>query len=159
MNPYCRRYAERQRLDTSAVSPLGLIARRKLNRTDGLRHAQGHTLDLTLAKYGGHVKVFAYQCILDIHCAHSVYPRENAVQVSKWGNSLAVRLPANLVQALKLKAGDRIRIAAQNNNSAHTELVIAREPTRAEILQGLRKHRRPLPARFKFDRELANARG
>jgi antitoxin MazE len=80
------------------------------------------------------------------------------MQVSKWGNSLAVRLPASLVQALKLKEGDRIRITAQEKNADHKELTIAREPSRAEILLGLRKHRRPLPARFKFNREVANSR-
>ena len=32
------------------------------------------------------------------------------MQVSKWGNSLAVRLPAAVVDALKLKEGDHIEI-------------------------------------------------
>ena len=32
------------------------------------------------------------------------------MQVSKWGNSLAVRLPRALVEALKLKEGDEISI-------------------------------------------------
>ena len=32
------------------------------------------------------------------------------MQVSKWGNSLAVRLPASVVEALKLKEGDDIEI-------------------------------------------------
>ena len=32
------------------------------------------------------------------------------MQVSKWGNSLAIRLPASLVEALDLKEGDRIEI-------------------------------------------------
>jgi hypothetical protein len=30
------------------------------------------------------------------------------MQVSKWGNSLAIRLPAAVVEALKLKEGDSI---------------------------------------------------
>jgi antitoxin MazE len=30
------------------------------------------------------------------------------MQVAKWGNSLAVRLPASVVQALDLKEGDEI---------------------------------------------------
>jgi len=30
------------------------------------------------------------------------------MQVSKWGNSLAVRLPATIVEALHLKEGDDI---------------------------------------------------
>jgi antitoxin MazE len=32
------------------------------------------------------------------------------VQVAKWGNSLAIRLPAAVVEALELKAGDDIEI-------------------------------------------------
>jgi antitoxin MazE len=32
------------------------------------------------------------------------------MRVSKWGNSLAVRLPAALVKALKLREGDQIEI-------------------------------------------------
>ena len=33
------------------------------------------------------------------------------MQVSKWGNSLAVRLPAAVVDALGLKEGDEIEIS------------------------------------------------
>jgi antitoxin MazE len=32
------------------------------------------------------------------------------MQVAKWGNSLAVRLPAAVVEALKLQEGDEIEI-------------------------------------------------
>ena len=32
------------------------------------------------------------------------------MRVAKWGNSLAIRLPARLVQALGLKEGDHIEI-------------------------------------------------
>ena len=32
------------------------------------------------------------------------------MQVAKWGNSLAVRLPATVVEALQLKEGDDIEI-------------------------------------------------
>ncbi len=34
----------------------------------------------------------------------------NVMHVSKWGNSLAVRLPASVVEALDLKEGDDIEI-------------------------------------------------
>ncbi len=36
------------------------------------------------------------------------------MQVAKWGNSLAVRLPAAVVEALKLKEGDDIEIQVSN---------------------------------------------
>ena len=32
------------------------------------------------------------------------------MQVAKWGNSLAVRLPASVVKAMSLKEGDDIEI-------------------------------------------------
>lgn len=34
------------------------------------------------------------------------------MQIAKWGNSLAVRLPARMVKELGLKAGDEIEITA-----------------------------------------------
>jgi len=76
------------------------------------------------------------------------------VRVSKWGNSLAVRLPAAVVEALDLKEGDdiEIRIAGER------EFEVARNRSREKALARLRKLRRPLPAGFTFGREEANER-
>jgi antitoxin MazE len=76
------------------------------------------------------------------------------MQVAKWGNSLAVRLPAAVIKALKLKEGDEIEIHVTDVR----ELTVARKPSRAELLKRLRAFRGRLPADFKFDREEANAR-
>ena len=76
------------------------------------------------------------------------------MQVAKWGNSLAVRLPAPVVKALDLKAGDDIEIHIADGR----ELGIARKPRRDELLRRLRTFRGRLPSEFKFDREEANAR-
>lgn len=76
------------------------------------------------------------------------------MQVSKWGNSLAVRLPAAVVEALKLKEGDEIEIRIARER----EFEVRRDPSRSKALERLRKLRRPLPAGFVFDREEANAR-
>lgn len=76
------------------------------------------------------------------------------MQVAKWGNSLAVRLPAAVVEALKLKEGDDIEIHV----SGIREFSISRKPDRAELLKRLRAFRGRLPADFKFDRDEANAR-
>ena len=76
------------------------------------------------------------------------------MQVSKWGNSLAVRLPRALVEALKLKAGDDIEITIAGTR----RLEVGHDRSRAEALKRLRALRRPLPPGFKFDREEANAR-
>ena len=76
------------------------------------------------------------------------------MQVAKWGNSLAIRLPAALVEALELKAGDDIEIHVADSRA----FGIARKPGRDELLKRLRAFRGRLPADFKFDREEANAR-
>jgi antitoxin MazE len=74
--------------------------------------------------------------------------------VAKWGNSLAVRLPAAVVEALKLKEGDDIEIHLIGSR----ELAIARKPGREQLLKQLRTFRGRLPPDFKFDREDANGR-
>ena len=76
------------------------------------------------------------------------------MQVAKWGNSLTIRLPVAVVEALKLKEGDEIEVHIADAR----ELAIARKPGRAELLKRLRAFRGRLPADFKFDREEANAR-
>lgn len=76
------------------------------------------------------------------------------MQVAKWGNSLAVRLPAIVVEALDLKEGDEIEIHV----SGGRQFSVARKPGRAELLKRLRAFRGRLPADFKFDRDEANAR-
>jgi antitoxin MazE len=80
--------------------------------------------------------------------------RGEAMQVSKWGNSLAIRLPASVVEALELKAGDSIEIRVADKRTFD----VSRDPARQQALARLRKLSRPLPAGFVFDREEANAR-
>lgn len=77
------------------------------------------------------------------------------MQVSKWGNSLAVRLPAAVVEALTLKEGDEIEIQVAGARAFE----IRRKPGARELLQRLRKFRGRLPADFRFDRLEANTRG
>jgi antitoxin MazE len=76
------------------------------------------------------------------------------VQVSKWGNSLAVRLPSAVVDALDLKEGDQIEIRIADKRVFE----VRRDRSRQRALARLRKLRRPLPAGFVFDREEAHAR-
>jgi len=76
------------------------------------------------------------------------------MQVSKWGNSLAVRLPAAVVDALGLKEGDRVEIQVAGKKAFE----VARVPSERELLARLRKFRGRLPASFKFDRLEANER-
>ena len=76
------------------------------------------------------------------------------MQVSKWGNSLAVRLPTSVVDALGLKEGDQIEIRIVGNRTFE----VRRDQSMQRALSRLRKLRRPLPPGFVFDREDANAR-
>ncbi|MCK6433879.1 MAG: AbrB/MazE/SpoVT family DNA-binding domain-containing protein [Burkholderiaceae bacterium] len=76
------------------------------------------------------------------------------MQVAKWGNSLAVRLPASVVEALDLKPGDNIDIHVRDARS----FAIARAPGARDLLARVRKYRGRLPADFKFDRLDANER-
>jgi antitoxin MazE len=82
------------------------------------------------------------------------YIHGKPMQVAKWGNSLAVRLPAAVVDALQLKEGDEIEIHVADER----EFGVSRKPGREELLKRLRAFRGRLPADFKFDRDEANAR-
>lgn len=76
------------------------------------------------------------------------------MQVAKWGNSLAVRLPASVVEALKLREGDDIEIDV----AGERRFEIKKSPAARELLARIRKFRGRLPADFHFDRLEANAR-
>ena len=76
------------------------------------------------------------------------------MQVAKWGNSLAVRFPASLVQALNLKEGDEIELHLLGERS----LGVARKDTPEQLLERLRALRGRLPADFHFDRPEAHER-
>jgi antitoxin MazE len=76
------------------------------------------------------------------------------MQVAKWGNSLAVRLPKAVVEALGLKEGDEIEIEI----AGLRRFAIARDKSREQALARLRALKRPLPKGFRFDRDEANER-
>lgn len=76
------------------------------------------------------------------------------MQVAKWGNSLAVRLPASVVQALNLKEGEEIDLHITGERSFE----VAKQANAKELLARLRGLRERLPADFHFDRLEANAR-
>jgi antitoxin MazE len=76
------------------------------------------------------------------------------MQVAKWGNSLAVRLPAAVVEALGLREGDQIEIRIAGKR----KFEIARDRSAEKAIERIRRLRRPLPPGFKFDRLEANER-
>lgn len=76
------------------------------------------------------------------------------MRVSKWGNSLAIRLPAAVVEVLELKEGDEIEISI----AGQRDFKVARDRSREKALESLRRLARPLPRGFKFDRDELNER-
>jgi antitoxin MazE len=76
------------------------------------------------------------------------------MRVSKWGNSLAIRLPAAVVEALGLHEGDDVTLRAAGKRT----LEIEKSPSDKELLARVRRFRGRLPKDFKFDRPEANER-
>ena len=77
------------------------------------------------------------------------------MQVGKWGNSLAVRLPAAVVEALGLQEGDEIEIEVADPRTFR----VARDRTRDEAIEALRALGWRLPPGFRFSRDAADERG
>jgi len=77
------------------------------------------------------------------------------VQVSKWGNSLAVRLPKALVDRLGLKEGDELTVVAAKGDTIEVE---TRETQRRRAIERLASLNWTLPPDYKFDRDEANER-
>jgi antitoxin MazE len=83
---------------------------------------------------------------------------ETVMKVSKWGNSLAIRLPADMVEKLGVKEGDEIYTIPGMSEDAVT---LKRQKTLDEMwarVDEIRK-KHTVPPGFKFDREEANSRG
>ena len=70
------------------------------------------------------------------------------MKVSRWGNSLGVRLPASLVEALGLAEGDEIEIEVVGARAFE----VTRRPAPRELVERLRRLRGTLPADVRFDR-------
>jgi antitoxin MazE len=76
------------------------------------------------------------------------------MQVGKWGNSLAVRLPASVVEALGLKEGDEIEIEIAGTHA----FKVRRDNSREEALERLKSLNWSPPPGFRFGRDEANER-
>lgn len=75
------------------------------------------------------------------------------MQIAKWGNSLAVRIPANVAKSLELKAGDEVEIVT----SPHGFEVI-KDDSKAKALEAIARFKGRLPKNFKFNRDELNER-
>ena len=77
------------------------------------------------------------------------------MKIAKWGNSLAVRIPKDVVDAMGLKENDEIGLVPTGVKGT---LRVVRM-TREEALREIGQFRGRMPADYKFDREEANSRG
>ncbi|MBV8924544.1 MAG: AbrB/MazE/SpoVT family DNA-binding domain-containing protein [Bradyrhizobium sp.] len=76
------------------------------------------------------------------------------MQVSKWGDSLAVRLPKALVDRMGLQAGDELNVI----DVVERTLVVQKEDRRKAALTNIRARKWKLPPDYKFNRDEANER-
>lgn len=76
------------------------------------------------------------------------------MKIARWGNSLAIRIPAVVAEVLDLQVGDDIEIRAAGQDTVE----VAQKPTPKALLDRLDKYRDLIPADWKFDRLEANAR-
>jgi antitoxin MazE len=75
------------------------------------------------------------------------------MQLAKWGDDFAVRLPDEMVETLELKLGEELDVSVQAGS-----LRIRRKRTREEVLERLKRFQGWMPEDFTFDRDEANAR-
>ena len=77
------------------------------------------------------------------------------MQVSKWGNSLAIRIPAQVAEALDLKEGDEVAVRVAGDRLFEVE----RDVSRQRAVDRIRALAKPLPSGWSFSRDEANERG
>jgi antitoxin MazE len=77
------------------------------------------------------------------------------MQVSKWGNSLAVRLPKALVERLGLKEGDELNVVAATDGAIEVE---TEKNRRRRALDRMAARNWTVPEDHRFDRDEANER-
>ena len=76
------------------------------------------------------------------------------MQVSKWGNSLAVRLPKKLVEQLGIAEGDDVNVTVADAET----IVISKSDAKGDFLLKLRVLQKPKPKGFVWNRDDANSR-
>ncbi|CAM8624673.1 MazE Growth regulator [Burkholderiales bacterium] len=77
------------------------------------------------------------------------------MKVVRWGNSLAIRLPAKVVEVLELKEGDDIQIHVFGSRA----FAVQRRPNIAMRLDALRNRGALMPKDYVFNREVVDGLG
>lgn len=78
------------------------------------------------------------------------------MQVARWGNSLAVRIPAEVARELGIKEGDDITLRAATDDEAYA--ILRKDQERRAALRRMDDFSAPLPPGYRFDRDEANER-
>ena len=80
------------------------------------------------------------------------------MKVSKWGNSLAIRIPADVAAKLGIKEGDELEAV---DGLREGVVDIRKKRTKQELRERLAEIRKrvKIPSDYRFDREEANSRG
>jgi antitoxin MazE len=77
------------------------------------------------------------------------------MKFAKWGNSIAIRIPAEVVAKLGIVPNEEAQIKVTGEFSFE----IARDRSRQQAMEAIRKLARPLPPGYKFNREEIYDRG
>jgi len=79
------------------------------------------------------------------------------MRVETWGDSLAIRLPADIVEAVGLKDGDELELRIAGARAVAIVRSITPEQREAALAR-IKEARWKLPPDWKFDRDDANSR-
>jgi antitoxin MazE len=71
------------------------------------------------------------------------------MKVAKWGNSIAVRIPSEVVEKLGISPNEEVEIRVTGENSFE----VTRDTRRQEAIERLRSMRIVLPDDYVFDRD------
>ena len=71
------------------------------------------------------------------------------MKFAKWGNSIAIRVPADVVAKLGISPNEEAQIKVTGERSFE----VTRDRSREEAIEAIRKLARPLPAGYKFNRD------
>jgi antitoxin MazE len=82
------------------------------------------------------------------------YAEEADMQISRWGKSLAVRLPKKLVEKLGIAEGDDVDVTSEDAQT----IVISKSDGKGDFLLKLRVLQKPKPEGFVWNRDDANSR-
>lgn len=70
------------------------------------------------------------------------------MKIAKWGNSLAIRVPSEVAEKLKLKSGDDVQIEVTGDH----KFEVSRDRSREQAIKRIRKLRFTVPDDYKFNR-------